>query len=445
MIQTIASRGTPDVLAARLADARARTDEIFEIVRPDALYERAIPERHRIAFYLGHLEAFDGNLLRQAYDLASFNPAYDKLFAFGIDPVDGQLPSDAAEIWPRPEPIRAYNGRVRQAVDECLAGTRPIVAGHEATVIANMAIEHRLMHAETLAYLLHQLPYRMKRKREEPPAPHTRSGVAGAAGGASRSIRIPAGSATLGRSRETGLFGWDNEFEERVADVPEFAIDEHKVTNGRFLEFVEAGGYANPALWSDENWTWKEGARLRHPIFWSRKGGAWKYRGMFAELPLPESAPVYVSHAEASAFARWAGRALPTEAQFHRASYATPSGEEREYPWGDEAPGVAHGNFDFHRWDPTPVGSYPAGASAYGVQELVGNGWEWTSSVFEPFPGFEAHPLYSGYSADFFDGRHYVMKGGSPRTAACMLRRSFRNWFQPRYPYAYATFRTVGE
>lgn len=438
MTHTLRSSDTPEVLAARLADARARTDEIFDIVSPDALYERAIPERHRIAFYLGHLEAFDGNLLRQAYDLASFNPVYDKLFAFGIDPVDGQLPSDAAEVWPRPEPIRAYNSRIREAVDECLAGTRAVAPGQDAATVINMAIEHRLMHAETLAYLLHQLPYKMKRKHgDEAQAPRPAAAEAG------RTVRVPSGRATLGRSRSAGVFGWDNEFGEKAVDVPEFTIDAHKVTNGRFLEFLEAGGYENQAHWSRENWEWKEQQKLSHPSFWSRKGGSWRYRGMFSEVPLPEQAPVYVSHAEASAFARWAGRALPTEAQFHRAAFGTPAGEEREYPWGNEAPGEKHGNFDFRHWDPTPIGSYPAGASAFGAQEMVGNGWEWTSSVFEPFPGFEAHPFYRGYSADFFDGKHFVMKGGSTRTAACMLRRTFRNWFQPRYPYVYAAFRTV--
>ena len=116
----------------------------------------------------------------------------------------------------------------------------------------------------------------------------------------------------------------------------------------------------------------------------------------------------------------------------------------REYPWGNEAPDERHGNFGFRRWDPTPVGCYPEGRSASGVEELVGNGWEWTSTPFAPFPGFAPHPFYAGYSADFFDGDHYVMKGGSPRTATAFLRRSFRNWFQPRYPYVYTAFRLVG-
>ena len=164
---------------------------------------------------------------------------------------------------------------------------------------------------------------------------------------------------------------------------------------------------------------------------------------MFDEVPLPLDWPVYVSQAEASAYARRAGKALPTEAQWQRAAYGMPDGSERSYPWGVDAPGAKLGNFDFHRWDPTPVGAFPAGQSAFGVADLLGNGWEWTSSLFEPFPGFEPFPFYRGYSADFFDRQHYVLKGGSARTAACMLRRSFRNWFQPHYQYVYAGFRCV--
>jgi formylglycine-generating enzyme required for sulfatase activity len=165
---------------------------------------------------------------------------------------------------------------------------------------------------------------------------------------------------------------------------------------------------------------------------------------MFGDIQLPMDWPVYVSHAEATAYAKWMGRKLPTEEQFHRAAYATSDSEvERNYPWGDELPESKYGNFDSMHWDPSPVGSYPRGASAHGVHDLVGNGWEWTRTEFKPFPGFTAMPFYPGYSANFFDGKHYVMKGGSPRTAACMLRRSFRNWFQPHYPFVYATFRCV--
>jgi len=164
---------------------------------------------------------------------------------------------------------------------------------------------------------------------------------------------------------------------------------------------------------------------------------------MFEEIPLPLDCPVYVSHAEAMAYARWAGKALPKEEQWQRAAYGSMDGDERFYPWGNAEPNRNLGNFDFSHWNPTPVDAFPEGASAFGVHDLVGNGWEWTSSVFGPFPGFEAFPFYPGYSANFFDGKHFVMKGGSPRTAACMLRPTFRNWFQAHYQYVYAGFRCV--
>jgi formylglycine-generating enzyme required for sulfatase activity len=164
---------------------------------------------------------------------------------------------------------------------------------------------------------------------------------------------------------------------------------------------------------------------------------------MFEEVELPLDWPIYVSHAEAAAYARFAGASLPTEAQFHRAAYGTPQGTERAYPWGDAPPDTSRGNFDFQQWDPVAVGSYPDGRSAFGLEDVLGNGWEWTFSHFAPYAGFEPFPFYRGYSADFFDGNHFVVKGASPRTAACMLRRSFRNWFQPHYPYVYASFRCV--
>jgi len=424
-------------LASRLADARARTDEIFALLTPDALYARPIPERHRLVFYLGHLEAFDWNLVgRQGYGIEPFEERFDRLFAFGIDPVGGGLPNEPASEWPRVEEITAYNQRVRDAIDACLAGRRPKRSEESEDTLFQMAIEHRLMHAETLAYLLHQLPYESKQGGANGSAVGEvaiRDGVA----------EIPAGTATLGRLRADGGFGWDNEFERSVVHVPAFAIDLHKITNRQFLAFVEDRGYERRELWSDADWNWIESQGVRHPGFWNRRDDAWHYRGMFEEKPLAATAPVYVSYAEAAAYARWSGRVLPTEAQFHRAAYGTPSGEERAFPWGEDAPAGRLGNFDMRHWDPTPLGAFPEGDSAFGVSELVGNGWEWTSSVFGPFSGFRPHPYYPGYSADFFDGSHYVMKGGSPRTAACMLRRPFRNWFQPHYPYVYTTFRLV--
>jgi formylglycine-generating enzyme required for sulfatase activity len=153
--------------------------------------------------------------------------------------------------------------------------------------------------------------------------------------------------------------------------------------------------------------------------------------------------PVYVTRDEAKAYVEWAGKRLPTEAEFHRAAFGTANGEERLYPWGDSPPDERRGNFDRRGWDPVPVMATPDGDSAFGIAQLVGNGWEWTSTVFHPFPGFKPLSFYPGYSARFFDGDHYVLKGGSSRTAAGLLRRSFRNWFRPNYPYVYAGFRCV--
>jgi formylglycine-generating enzyme required for sulfatase activity len=225
--------------------------------------------------------------------------------------------------------------------------------------------------------------------------------------------------------------------------VPAFRIDKHMVSNGEFLRFLLAGAYDDHTLWSPEDWQWKERQGIANPVFWQKLGGEWFYRGMFESLPLPLAWPVYVSHAEASAYARWAEKLLPTEAQWHRAAYGTTEGPDREFPWGNERPVTGQGNFDFANWDPVAVNAFPQNQSAFGVVGQLGNGWEWTSSVFAPFPAFEAFSFYPGYSANFFDSKHYVIKGGSARTAACMLRRSFRNWFQPHYQYVYAGFRCI--
>ena len=442
-------------LLRRLQEARKETDALFALLAPEALYERPITERHRLVFYLGHLEAFDWNLLgRDEFDLESHNAAFDKLFAFGIDPAHGDLPSDQPGDWPREAQIRDYNRTTRRRLDDEIHGLEgmkslpPLVA--DGTLL-HVAIEHRLMHAETLAYLLQRLPYEKKRRRSAGTSPSVLAHQPLMA----RLATIPRGTATLGQPRRNGHhaapaaggepfpFGWDNEFESSLADVPEFRIGVFPVTNAEFLEFVRAGGYRDAALWNPEDWSWKESRGLAHPAFWEPDGEEWFCRGMFERVPLPLDWPVYVSHAEAAAYARWAGRSLPTEAQWHRAAYGTPDGGERIYPWGDAPPDPTRGNFNFAAWDPQPVTAHPAGASAFGVQDLLGNGWEWTSTPFAPFPGFQPFPFYPGYSADFFDGRHFVMKGGSARTAECLLRRPFRNWLQPRYPYVYATFRCV--
>ncbi len=219
-------------------------------------------------------------------------------------------------------------------------------------------------------------------------------------------IAINGGSVTLGKNLDS--FGWDNEHLAHSVAVAGFRMSKFKISNGEYMEFVRAGGTA--------------------PHFWRRENDRWFYRGMFAEIPLPLAWPVWVTWQQASDYAAWKGFGLPTEAQFQIASEQT-------------APDPVRDNFDFERWDPIAVNSHASDDSR--PAQMTGNGWEWTRDVFAPFAGFEAHPAYPGYSADFFDGRHYVMKGASPRTARLLTRPSFRNWFRPDYPHMYAGFRVV--
>ena len=376
-------------LGRALERARHETDSLFSLVRPDSLYERPIPERHRIVFYLGHVEAFDWNLIgRYALDVRPFHSAFDRLFAFGIDPPPGRLPQDTPSDWPSVAEVERYNHRVRDEIDSRLDDV--------PEQLLHVALEHRLMHAETLAYILHQLPY--ERKIAPPSAPNPSPEPFHPA-----TIDIPEGDAELGLEPGS-TFGWDNEFRRRTVRVPAFAISRYKVTNGDYLAFVQSGAVP--------------------PFFWAERSGRWFYRGMFEETPLALEHPVYVTLDEARAYARWRQKAPPTEEQFQRAlAFAGPPV-----------------NLDFERWDPVAVS---AGQEPGVPSQLVGNGWEWTSTPFAPFPGFEPFPFYTNYSAPFFDGQHYVLKGASPRTAACFTRPSFRNWFRPSYPYIYSSFRLV--
>ena len=403
--------GTPG-LRLSLEDARRRTDELFALVRPDAFFDRPVPERHRLNFYLGHVEAFDANMIcRNALGLGPVHADFDELFAFGVDPDASDLPSDKVADWPGIAETRSYCRGVRARVDEVL--------DEVPAEVAHVCVEHRLMHAETLCYLLNNLD----------PSKLRRPGGASAdslAERPSRSLRewveIPAGPAKLGRERATG-FGWDNEFGPVTRDVPAFSVRTHKVTNGEYLGHVEQGGSV--------------------PHYWRRSGRGWRLRTMFGETELPLDWPVYVTHEQAREFAAQAGAALPSEAQWDRAAYGSPDGTVTAFPWGDAAPEPHRANLAFHRWDPCAVTATPGGDSPFGVAQMLGNGWEWTSDPLRPFPGFERYPFYPDYSSAFFDDEHYVLKGASPRTDCSLIRRSFRNWFREGYPYVYATLRLV--
>jgi ergothioneine biosynthesis protein EgtB len=425
---------------AELVQAWRRSDALFDMLAPEAMLAQPIPLRQPFIFYLGHLPAFAWNqagawLLRRE----PMDPVLDALFARGIDPVGvDQFVPPQPELWPPVDDVRAYRDRVRRALDEIAPQIE--AAGERGAQVLGLIVEHEMMHQETLLYMARRLPLEQLRRPAglppyafDPPA-------------AESIVAIPAGPAILGRPRDPRSFGWDNEFPEQRVEVAAFSIDRTPVRNRDFLAFMEDGGYERQDLWTPDGWAWRQRQEVWHPPFWRRgEDGQWWYRTLFDELALGLVLdwPVSVSWSTAAAFAAWRGGRLPSEAEFQRAAYGTPGGALRPHPWGDEAPGPQHGNFGFTHWSPTPVGSHPGGASAWDVLELVGNGWEWTSTAFGPLPGFEPMPNYPGYSADFFDGQHYVMLGASWATDVRLVRRAFRNWFQPHYPYTFAKFRCV--
>jgi iron(II)-dependent oxidoreductase len=385
-----------------------------------AFYDRPIPLRHPFAFYEGHIPAFSFLTLNaRGLGEGSIDPAFERLFERGIDP--GSLDEarrHSRTDWPDRATVAAFAAACDERVMRALESSKiedPDVPRLVRAQAAYTILEHESMHQETLMYIVHQLPYDRKRRIAARHADHAL---------AETEMRsIPAGTATLGAELDEIEFGWDNEFGRMQVEVPAFEVATYPVTNRDWNRFVADGGPV--------------------PNFWRERDGGWLLRCQFEEIPLPGSWPAYVTNDQARAYAAWRGMRLPTEAEYHRAAFGSPSSEERAFPWGSQTPAAEHGNFDFARFDPEPVDAHPAGKSAWGVADLVGNGWEWTSTPFAPLPGFEAMASYPQYSADFFDGKHYVMKGASPVTPRELIRRSFRNWFYGDYPYMYAKFRCV--
>jgi len=427
-----------DALREQFLSAWNRSDEILGIVKSHAMLSRPIALRNPFIFYAGHLPAFAWNqiccgILRWK----SFNPYFDELFSRGIDP-DVETGAchahpDAPQAWPDLSAVLDYRDRVRSAVLNSFDAVREHAS---RTVMAEkgrvftMVLEHEFMHQETLLYMIQEAPLEMKQRLRTALPYRFAVEPAGA------QIVIPRGEATLGARFDALHFGWDNEFPELKVEVPSFTLDSLPVTNGRYLEFVHSGGYDKRQWWSEEDWNWKSRAGLVHPIVWRRAENRWLYRTLFDLLPLEQvsSWPVYVSLAEARAYARWRGARLPREAEFHRAAYGVSPAQ------------VNTGNLDFTCWSPAPARTDRQDNHPLGIKDLIGNGWEWTETPFQPFPGFSPYIAgYKEYSADFFDGKHFVLKGASWATARELARPSFRNWYQAHYAYVFAKFRCISD
>ncbi|MFF8785933.1 ergothioneine biosynthesis protein EgtB [Streptomyces sp. NPDC015125] len=255
-------------------------------------------------------------------------------------------------------------------------------------------------------------------------------------------VLVPGGPFTMGTSTEP--WALDNERPAHPRLVPSFLIDTTPVSNGAYQRFIEAGGYEEPRWWTTQGWDQVQEHTLRAPLFWKRDGGQWLRRRFGVTEPVPPDEPVlHVSWYEADAYARWAGRRLPTEAEWEKAARHDPAtGRSRRHPWGDEDPTPAHANLGQRHLRPAPIGSYPEGRSPLGVRQLIGDVWEWTASDFLPYPGFAAFP-YREYSEVFFGDEYKVLRGGSFAVDPVACRGTFRNWDLPVRRQIFSGFRTA--
>jgi iron(II)-dependent oxidoreductase len=333
-----------------------------------------------------------------------------------------------------PAEARGYVREVRDKALDVLASTR-LVGGPlvERAFAFGMIAQHEQQHDETML-ATHQLrtgPAVL----DAPPPPSPPAGQRLPA-----EVIVPGGPFTMGTSAEP--WALDNERPAHQVDVPAFAIDTVPVTNGDYQRFIEAGGYADPRWWSNAGWAHARRAGLVAPKFWSLDGDH-RVRSRFGVLePVPANEPVvHVCCYEAEAYAKWAGKRLPTEAEWEKAARFDPAtGRSRRYPWGDDEPTPERANLDQRHLRPAEVGAYPAGASPSGVHQLIGDVWEWTASDFDPYPGFVAFP-YREYSEVFFGPEYRVLRGGSFGTDQVACRGTFRNWDYPIRRQIFAGFR----
>jgi gamma-glutamyl hercynylcysteine S-oxide synthase len=399
-------------------------------------------------------------LLREAAGVAAMRPELDDIYdAF-------EHPRATRPSLPLLPPAEAadYLGLVRRKVLDALdrlplqAGSEPPTRGGaarsggvalegrtggraprsgllEAGFVFGMVLQHEHQHDETML-ATHQL------RRGDPVFPATDALPSPAALVTSAEVLVPAGPFTMGTS--TDRWALDNEGPAHQVELASYHIDTVPVSNAAYRAFVEAGGYDDQRLWSPAGWRWRCESGKRSPAFWVREGGTWLRRRFARVEPLPEDEPVqHVCWFEADAYARWAGRRLPTEAEWEKAASWDPATRTKtRFPWGDDAPTDEHANLGQTRFRPAPAGSFPRGASPCGALQMVGDVWEWTATEFTGYPGFRSFP-YREYSEVFFDDGYRVLRGGCWATDPLACRTTFRNWDHPIRRQIFAGFRTA--
>lgn len=417
-------------IAEVLTRARARTTVLTEAVDEAELVAQHSPLMSPLVWDLAHI----GNqeelwLVRDVGGREPVRADIDHLYdAFRHARAD-------RPALPLLDPVQArgYVGTVRDKVLDVLnssplRGNRLVDRGFAFGMIA----QHEQQHDETML-ATHQLRAGVA-VLTAAPAPAARVAVGD-------EVVIPAGEFTMGTSSDP--WALDNERPEHRVQLPGFAIDAAPVTNAQYLAFIDDGGYHRPELWSERGWAHRVEADLAAPQFWERDSDNRWWRRVFGTLsPVrPQQPVVHVCWFEAEAYANWAGKRLPTEAEWEKAARFDPAtGRSRRYPWGDAEPDETTANLGQRHLEPADVGAYPAGASPSGVHQLIGDVWEWTASGFEPYPGFAAFP-YREYSEVFFGGDYRVLRGGSFGTDPVACRSTFRNWDHPIRRQIFSGFR----
>jgi gamma-glutamyl hercynylcysteine S-oxide synthase len=439
-------------IAAELSGARDRTRGLTGCVDDVDLTRQHSPLMSPLVWDLAHI----GNqeemwLLRAVGGREPMHPEIDPLYDAFEHP---RSERPTLPLLP-PAEARSYAGEVRGRVLDLLE--RAPLSG-EALVDRGFAFgmiaQHEQQHDETML-ITHQLRNGPPVLQAPPPGADALagpglaglsrpSGAEAPAGAFSlpSEVLVPGGPFTMGTSTEP--WSLDNERPAHTVDVPAFFIDTTPVTNARYAEFIADGGYDNPRWWSPAGWEHRQRAGLSAPMTWRRDGGQWVRRRFGVAEPVPPAEPVlHVCWYEADAYARWAGRRLPEEAEWEKAARFDPAtGRSRRYPWGDEEPEPRHANLGQRHLQPAPAGSYPDGAAPCGARQLIGDVWEWTGSDFLPYPGFAAWP-YREYSEVFFGSSYKTLRGGSFAVGPVACRSTFRNWDYPIRRQIFAGFRTA--
>jgi iron(II)-dependent oxidoreductase len=411
-----------DQIAADLGAARTRTLQLTDLDEPE-LVRQHDPLMSPLVWDLAHIGQQEDLWLLRAGDtrrIGLLPPRVEQLYdAFKHRRADRPL----LPLLP-PVEARAFCSEVRGRVLDVLE--RSPADRPDDLFAFGMVVQHEEQHDETmLATLqLRQGPPVLGAGQPLPPGRPVPLGELGR-----DAVLVPAGEFLLGVDATDEPWSLDNERPAHWVDLPAFRIGRVPVTNGQWLAFIADGGYGEPRWWSERGWRHRVTAGLERPAFWTADGARRRF-GLVEDVPLDE--PVqHVCYFEAEAFAAWAGARLPTELEWEKACAWDPvAGRRRRWPWGEAGPSPSLANLGGGALRPAPVGAYPAGASAYGVEQLVGDVWEWTSSPFEPWPGF-APMLYDTYSAPFFGGDYRVLRGGSWAVAPSTIRPSFRNWDHP--------------